>query len=76
MPNNVEVVIKQIDDLIAQHSGTRSKSKWDDLPDLSKSLTSEVNTRLMAGVRRYAPKGSAHRDCAEALLKQYGINNG
>jgi hypothetical protein len=30
----------------------------------------------MAGVRRYAPKGSAHRDGAEALLKQYGVNNG
>lgn len=76
MPNNVEVVLKQIDDLIAQHSGTRARSKWDDLSDLSKSLTSEVNTRLMAGVRRYAPKGSAHRDGAEVLLKQYGINNG
>lgn len=76
MPSNVEVVLKQIDDLIAQHSGTRARSKWDDLSDLSKSLTSEVNTRLMAGVRRYAPKGSAHRDGAEALLKQYGINNG
>ena len=76
MPNNVEIVLKQIDDLIAQHSGTRARSKWDDLSDLSKSLTSEVNTRLMAGVRRYAPKGSAHRDGAEALLKQYGVTNG
>jgi hypothetical protein len=30
----------------------------------------------MAGVRRYAPKGSAHRDGAEALLKQFGVTNG
>jgi hypothetical protein len=30
----------------------------------------------MAGVRRYAPKGTAHRDGAEALLKQYGVTNG
>ena len=76
MPNKVEVILKQIDDLIAQHCGTRAKSKWDDLSDLSKSLTSEVNTRLMAGVRRFAPKGSAHRDGAESLLKQYGVQNG
>jgi hypothetical protein len=30
----------------------------------------------MAGVRRYAPKGSAHRDGAESILKQYGVTNG
>ncbi len=76
MSNNVEIILKQIDDLIAQHSGARAKSRWDDLSDLSKSITSEINTRLMAGVRRYAPKGSAHRDGAEALLKGYGVTNG
>lgn len=75
MSSNVAVVLKQIDDLLAQHGGTRAMSKWDDLSDLSTSLTTEVNTRLMAGIRRYAPNGSAHRDGAEALVKQYGVHN-
>ena len=76
MPNNIELILKQIDDLVAQHAGVRARSKYDDLSDLPDSFVSEVVTRLMAAVRRYAPKGSAHRDGAEALLKQYGVTNG
>ena len=76
MSSNVEFILKQIDNLIAQHSDIRSQSTWDDLSDLSDSSISELVTRLMAGVRRYAPQGSAYRDSAEALLKKYGVNNG
>ena len=61
MTNNVEVILKQIDDLIAQHAVARSHSAYSDLSDLDDSFVTEVVTRLMAGVRRYAPKGSAHR---------------
>src|SRR5450759_204540 len=61
---------------MTQYAGTRAKSKWNDLSDLPGSNISEVNSRILAGIRRYAPKGSAHRDAAEALLKQYGVANG
>lgn len=74
--SNVDTILKQIDELIAQHAGVRSRSKYSDLSDLDDSFVTEVVTRLMAGVQRFAPQGSAHRDGAEKLLSQYHVNNG
>jgi hypothetical protein len=76
MSNNLTRILKQIDDLIMQHGDLRARSQYNDLSDLSDSIKTETNTRLMAGVRRYAPKGSAHRDSAEELLKRFGVDNG
>ena len=74
--SNVDIILKQIDDLIAQHAGVRAQSKYSDLSDLEDSFVTEVVTRFMAGVRRFAPQGSAHRDGAEKLLQQFQVDNG
>ena len=76
MSSNTDVILKQIDDLVAQLPVSQARSQYDDLSDQPDSLVSEVVTRLVAGVHRYAPARSAHRDGTEVLLKGYGVTNG
>lgn len=53
MPNNIELIVKQIDDLVAQHTGVRARSKYDDLSDLPDSSGFAAYFRgVIAGVRR------------------------
>jgi hypothetical protein len=76
MPITQEAIIKHIDDLIGHYETTRKISKYDDLSDLSKSIVTEMVTRLMAVIRRCAPRECIHRQGAEELISKYGVSNG
>jgi hypothetical protein len=72
---SADTILEQIDDLLTLFGKIRSRSQYDDLSDLHDPESIEITTRIAAAIRRFSPPASAHRDGAEAILKQYGVAN-
>lgn len=73
MTYSVEAIVQQIDSLHKEYDYIIQNSKYDDLSDLKSPIVSEAITRINAAIMRLSPSGSAHREGAELLMKQYGI---
>jgi hypothetical protein len=75
MTTSAKAILEQIDSLLTLFAGLRASSKFDDLSGLRDPATIEITTRIAATIRRVAPSGSVHRDSADAIVKQYGVDN-
>lgn len=73
MTTPADTIIKQIDEVLKQYEHVSLRSGADD--DRGRSSIAEALTRLKSTIDRLAPAASPHRGSADALLKQYGINN-
>ena len=69
-------ILKQIDAVILTYEEIRSRSKYDDLSDLKNAVASEANARMQATIKRLAPSGSTYLIAGDAIMNQYGVENG
>ncbi len=70
-----DIVLNQIDVVLKRYGEAESRSKHDDLSDLSTVETSEIITLLAATIARVAPPASPYRESADAAFREYGRDN-
>jgi hypothetical protein len=75
MPVATDVIVKQIDEVLARYDATRKTSQYDDLSDHGEAATSELLSLMVASIERFAPAGSVYVTSTRATLKKMGEYN-
>jgi hypothetical protein len=70
-----EAVLKQLDDVLAQHQALRAKSQHDDCSDLGRVAPVQLLASMCSAIERFAPPGSQYILSMQATLKRYGEVN-
>lgn len=73
MAINQPEALRQIDDALNYFTQHRSRSKHDDMSDLTEDLQTEVATRLQTTIARLAPPRSSYLSNLEQLNKEYPL---
>lgn len=73
--NLKEACLKQVDDVLDLYSQLKSRSKYDDLSDLSKIESNKFITLTLATIDRIVGNRSIYFSQAESFLKKYGSDN-
>jgi hypothetical protein len=75
MPLQADVIVKQIDSVLAKHREMRRKSEDDDCSDQPESETTSLMTLMAATIRRLAPPQSEYLIELSDLMKLAGVGN-
>jgi hypothetical protein len=75
MSQQSDVIVKQIDSVLAKHREMRRKSEDDDCSDQPESETTSLMTLMAAAVRRFSPPQSEYLIELNDLMKLAGVGN-
>jgi hypothetical protein len=75
MPTSRDVVLKQLDEVLARYTSHRATAQYEDLSDLGDVVTSELLTLMVATIERFAPPGSMYLTSTRATMKKMGEYN-